>query len=120
MLFVAGIVLGLWQLMCGAALIFEQSKVYARCNNPQARRVAELCGVAWSLFGLLTILAVVNLEVVNLLVKAVLWSSVAFNACFSLAAGPLRLTPANPREKILVPLNTAIIAFAAVAMVIEL
>ena len=102
-------ILSLWQMMCGLALIFEQSKVYALSKIPQARRVAELCGISWILLGVLLYFASFDETKDTFLGKLVAWSNIIFGGFFSLLAGPLRLTPANPREKILVPLNTALV-----------
>jgi len=104
-------VLSVWQISCGLALIFEQSQIYRACNNPQAGRVAELAGLAWLCFGVLAFVMAWHPEEDSLIANCVLWSCVLFNAAFSMVAGPYRLTAPNPREKILVPFNTVIVAW---------
>lgn len=113
--------LAAWQVTCGFALIFEQSKVYGASSIKQAARVAELAGVAWLLFGFLAVVA--SREgggsPSSMTASCVLWSCVAFNVAFSVVAGPLRLTPANPNEKWLVPVNTALVAWTAAALLLS-
>ena len=110
------VVFAAWQLILGWRIL-SFSSWYGKSNLPQAQRVAELLGVSWVLFGLLTGTAAWSSDE-TLLTKAVLWAAILSSSCFSLAAGPFRLTPANPREKIIVPVNTLIAAWAAVSMMV--
>lgn len=111
--------LSAWQVSCGLALIFEQAAKYRSSSVAQAGRVAELAGLAWLLFGFLTAVATherSDAAPSSLAGACVLWCSVAFNAAFSVAAGPCRLDEANSREPTLVALNTALVTWTAAAI----
>merc|ERR1712039_831469 len=87
---------------------------YGKSSNPQAMRVAQLAGAAWLGYGYLGLLASMHIE--HTLARNVVWIEVIFNALFSVAAGPARLTAANSREPILVAVNTGIVALVAVSL----
>lgn len=98
-----------WQIACGFALIFEQSKIYPG----QASRVAELCGVAWLGFAYLGWVIKPD-DPASVHVQAV---TLVFNLAFTLVAGPLRRTRANTREKyVLIPISTALCVWQAVEL----
>uniref|UniRef100_A0A6U1TEX3 Sugar phosphate transporter domain-containing protein n=1 Tax=Trieres chinensis TaxID=1514140 RepID=A0A6U1TEX3_TRICV len=115
---VAYLVFVSWQAMCGLALIFEQSKVYGACNIKQARRVAELCGLAWLGFSYLTYEASTQMH--NELAKKVMWIATIVSAMFSVVAGPARLTKANAREPYLVAINAGIVCWVAYTLLGEM
>mmetsp|Transcript_38166 Transcript_38166/g.75690 ORF Transcript_38166/g.75690 Transcript_38166/m.75690 type:complete len:125 (-) Transcript_38166:72-446(-) len=111
----AYVVFAIWQIMSGLALVFGKAKVYAKCDNPQAQRVAELAGIGWLVLGYLTYEAG-KIVKKDLLARKIVWGAVVFNAAFSLLAGPLRLTKANKREQWLVPINTGIVIWTIAAL----
>ncbi|KAG1670885.1 hypothetical protein FOA52_000387 [Chlamydomonas sp. UWO 241] len=113
-------VLAVWQALCGVAVILKVTPGYGtgKCDKPQARRAAGLTGCAWIAFTYLTLVvadsgeAGAGAEGHTALERSVSWAVVAFGAMFSLLAGPLLLTLMNGQEKLLVPLNTVLVAVA--------
>mmetsp|Transcript_15810 Transcript_15810/g.42373 ORF Transcript_15810/g.42373 Transcript_15810/m.42373 type:complete len:118 (-) Transcript_15810:349-702(-) len=106
----------IWQLLLGLGLIFEQAKVYGKSSNPQAKRVAQLAGAAWLGYAYLGLLAGMHIE--QTFARHVMWVEVIFNALFSVAVGPARLTAANSREPVLAVVNTGIVALVAVVLLL--
>jgi len=98
-------VFAVWQIAFGCALVLEQTKVYGTSSIKQARRVAELAGLSWMLFGILSVVATWDDTV---LAPFVIGAGAIMNGGFSVFAGPYRLTPASNKETWLVPFNTAI------------
>mmetsp|Transcript_23903 Transcript_23903/g.36151 ORF Transcript_23903/g.36151 Transcript_23903/m.36151 type:complete len:156 (+) Transcript_23903:134-601(+) len=105
-----------WQITFGLALIFQQAKVYGASSIKQAQRVAEMAGLSWVLFGILSVVAAWE---DTLLATSLILAGVTLNGTFSVLAGPYRLTPASEKETFIVPCNTVIVSWVASTMLIE-
>mmetsp|Transcript_13862 Transcript_13862/g.21127 ORF Transcript_13862/g.21127 Transcript_13862/m.21127 type:complete len:148 (+) Transcript_13862:1-444(+) len=96
-----------WQGICGASAILEMAKKYKVSSMPQASRVIELLGVFWMGVGCLTAVADPIKDQSTLLVACVC------NQAFTILAGPLRLMDANKNEKVIIPLTSFLVGWAA-------
>merc|ERR1712224_242060 len=110
-----------WQICNGMALAGVKALEY----QGQARRMVQLLGVAWVGFGWLSKSANAHIAQGDLhyenphqhaFAKQVVWMSICFNLCYSLCAGPLRLTKTSQSERMLVPTGVVLALLATFAL----